>query len=72
MNGFGEMVLAKWTNLAKWVILVKLFLAKWTNLAKWVFLVKLFWPNEWIWRSGFGQMDEFGEMGDFGETILAK
>ena len=37
MNGFGEVVLAKWTNLAKWLI-----------------LVKLFWPNEGIWRSGFG------------------
>ena len=28
MNGFGEVVLAKWTNLAKWLILVKLF---WPN-----------------------------------------
>ena len=55
MNEFGEVVLAKWTNLTKWV-----------------FLVKLFWPNERIWRSGFGQIDEFGEMGVFGETILAK
>jgi hypothetical protein len=44
MDEFGEAVLAKWTNLAKWLI-----------------LVKLFWPNEGIWRSGFGQMDEFGE-----------
>ena len=35
-------------------------------------LVKLFWPNEGIWRNGFGQMDEFGEMVDFGEIILAK
>jgi len=34
--------------------------------------VKLFCPNEQIWRSGFGQMDEFGEMDVFGETILAK
>ena len=28
--------------------------------------MKLFWPNEWIWRNGFGEMDEFGEM-DFGQ-----
>jgi len=33
-------------------------------------LVKPFWSNEWIWRNGFGQMDEFGEMGVFGGIIL--
>ena len=28
MNEFGKVVLAKWTNLAKWMFLVKLF---WPN-----------------------------------------
>ena len=61
MDEFGEMGVFGETILAKRM-----------NLAKWRFLVKLFWPNEWIWRNGFGQMDKFGEMVVFGEIILAK
>ena len=48
--GFGEMDLVKFKDLAKCI------------LAKLMYLVKLFWPNGWIWRNDFGEIEEFGEM----------